>query len=593
MPKVDPIMLWGFCFTVQAQQRFNQSWACAFHTSWYTDENHAMWDAVDDPNKRREIRYGNNIYVLFRALLHCKRFYSQDTLWQAIARGFNTSSTIVRVTAKILTDARRAQRDKPSKDISDTARAADDWIDFLDTKDLHSRAAPHDPEVHKVAEAFFKDQGKRLLNAARVPVNGRPSFNIARSPPRALTGEHHLSPGMPPSPFVKMESPRETADVYRPGPYGRKRSASPLRGDRSPKARRYDTDGYRPREPERNGALDELPTIRSTRSPRRLSHSQSGQEPRQAQPAQASFQLGAPPRREAAPAQTGQPPSRPSTARREEPPTPTRAAGPAVPVAGRDEARRVSDDRTALQARIAALEQELTTAQNKLATQNTLTTPAAQVNQDLSGLQTDMATVTNVISTMMESMHEIVDSLNSLQDEVSALTTQQKTLLPPAAPTPDLEAAIHQSLTTLLPTLLPTYLPPQPADLTSLESRLDKLTTLFTRSPARSTTPQQHQGQQGQQAQQQPQTLRQAMAFAERDLKHHLATVTHFYHASGSGGGMSRQVTEWTADFLGVLEEGVRVCQAGAAPGGAGVNGGTGNSLVGGGVNGVGGGSRV
>ena len=578
MPKVDPIMLWGFCFAVQGQQRFNQSWACAFHTSWYTDENHAMWDAVDDPHKRREIRYGNNIYVLFRALLHCQRFYGQDSLWTAIARGFNTSSTIVRVTAKILTDARRAQRNKPSKDVSDTARAADDWIDFLDGRDPHRRMVAHDPDVHTVAEAFFKDQGKRLLNAARVPVNGRPSFNIARSPPRAPAGELNLSPRMPPSPFVKMESPREPADVYRPGPFPRKRSASPSRGDRSPKARRYDTDGHRPRaEPERNGALDELPTIRSTRSPRRLSHSQSAHpathpalgapETLQAQPAQVPYQLGAPQRREAAPAQVGQPPSQPGSA------APAAGPQPVASTAGREEARRASDDRTALQARIAALEQELA------ATQNKLIAPATDISQDLTGLQTDMATVTNVISTMMESMHQIVDSLNSLQDEVSALTTQQKTLLPPN-PTPtdtNLEAALHQSLTTLLPTPLPTYLPIHPPDLTSLESRLDKLTTLLTRSPPRSLTPQQ---QQAQQVHLQPQTLRQAMTLAERDLKHHLATVQHFYHANGSA-GMSRQVTERTADFLGVLEEGVKVCQAGNngnvnLGGGGGVNGGNG-----------------
>ncbi|KAK3896648.1 hypothetical protein C8A05DRAFT_20423 [Staphylotrichum tortipilum] len=590
-----------------------------------------MWESIDDPAKRREIRYGNNIYLLFRALLHCRRFYGQDNLWQAVARGFNTNSTVLQATAEILTKARRAQRSKPSKDVSDTAMAADDWIQFLDSRPPHPRGPP-DPEVHKVAEAFFKDQGKKLLNAARVPINGRAAF---RHSARGPVDEMGLSPRLPPSSPMKLDSPREpAADRNRFPPLAHKRSASPHRDDRSPKFRRFESDGRPPprNEPDRHGALDELPMIQPTRSPPRPTQSGPAQALRATQPApptsprvkrEPAASRSAPMASSAQPAAKGDSTGPPAQADRPAQPRPQEnAAQPRPPPTGpaRTEAvpkpaqpasseprswqrregasglsiQAAPDDRSALHARIASLERQLTETKAKLGASLTATTPTTpsipiQLVQEMAGLKRDMGSATNAIGTMMESMHDIVDSLNSLQDEVSALATQQKehlssTAPPPAQPTPaNLDAllapldTLTTTVTTLradLATLKATTTPPTPSPSNpTLESLLQAQSARMDKLAHQLANVQASQAQllarpQGS-SQGQPQTLRQAMAAAERDLRHHLGTVQQFYHHTAAGGGVgaSRAVTERTADLLATLSEGVRVAQAGAGGG--------------------------
>ncbi|KAL2132675.1 hypothetical protein VTI74DRAFT_3514 [Chaetomium olivicolor] len=611
-PRVDPIMLYGFCFHIQSKQTFNQQWACAFHTSWYTDERHPMWDAIEDPNKRREIRYGNNIAVLFHALLHLRKFYGQESLWTAVARGFNTSASFVRNTAEILTHARRAQRDKPSKDVSDTARAADDWIDFLDSRPthLHSRVLS-DPEVFKAAEAFFDTQEKRQLNAARVPTNSRQPLHIntSRLTPRGSFDEANISPNLPQSPFVKHESPRDPlhSDRHRLTPSTRKRSTSPPPVDYSPKVRRttQDTTRGRPRaDPEREKALDHAPMIRTTTSPRRSSNAQSTQLPptRPAQSGQPSQSA-----QSVQPAQLPQP--TPSLALRSQPPQPAKPAGPAqstqsiqsmAPPSGpraRDEPAKAPGPEQAgtevseLKARIASLEMQLAAAHAKPATPPSPTTgkPPSQLQEDMEGMKKDMATVVNATSTMMESMHEIVDSLNSLQDEVSGLTSQQKqltalpgldnlkfdpatTFLQPMQSLAESVQLLREEVSALKQYPLPSPSPTAPTLESLLKSQTSRLDTLAQQlsalqsqvsslaSVATSSSLASRQGSQ----QPTPQTLRQAMAAAERDLKLHLGTIQGFYHRmDGSRGGPSRAVAERTAELLAVLEDGVRSAGAG------------------------------
>ncbi|KAH6623247.1 hypothetical protein F5144DRAFT_595456 [Chaetomium tenue] len=571
-----------------------------------------MWDSLDDPNKRREIRYGNNIYVLFRALLHCRKFYGQDSLWVAISRGFNTSATIVKVTAEILTEARRAQRAKPSREIPDTARAADDWIDFLDSQGSYPRVLS-DPEVHSIADAFFKTQEKKYVNAAKVPVTGRlpplydPRFDMPARPS-----------GLP-SPSTKGESPRET-DRQWPPQFGRKRSASPPAVSSS-KSRRLDHDPrrqHRP-EPDRHGALDELPKIQPTRSPPRPS------APRPAQPSQPTAPTQP---RSAGPTRGGERSNNSAAPAREPlPPKPSVTLPPKPSVAVQREAAPsapahtlpspppvVAHDDSALKARIASLEKQLAEAEAKSKLSAAPANPApatavssSQLGKDMVELKKEMATATGAISTMMESMHYIVDNLSSVQEEISGFATEQQTLkaaLPQLSngttttTTPNLDALLTplQTLITAVNTLQqdvthlkshpPTPPPAQPqpdttttrhleALLKAQTARLDKLShqlATIQHHQQRETTPHQPQGTQ------QPQTLRQAMAAAERDLQHHLNKVQAFYHRSssvGSGGGgsisssgaggSSRAAVERTADLLAVLADGVRAAQAGQA----------------------------
>ncbi|KAL2268410.1 hypothetical protein VTJ83DRAFT_3256 [Remersonia thermophila] len=266
-PVVLPILLFGFCFEYQRRLQFDDTWACAFHTNRYTNEDDAFWDDVDDANKEREIRYGNNICVLFRVLLHLGDFYNDRNLWQAVGEGFDTSATVVRETADILTKARRLQRNKRSKDVSDTARAADDWIDFLDNRRSRSARSSFDDasSVFEAAEAFFRSLDKKLLNASHVPVGHRPSFSRNRPPPpppsRSADGAHNdsLRPGYPPAtkPHRLTFSPR-------------KRSASPPRYPDA-KARRIIQDPRREHsrgaDPRTGRGYDRLPPTRTALSP--------------------------------------------------------------------------------------------------------------------------------------------------------------------------------------------------------------------------------------------------------------------------------------------------------------------------------------
>lgn len=624
-PRVEPIWLYGFCFKIQEKQRFNQSWACAFHTSWYTNEQDPMWDSIDDPSKRREIRYGNNIYVLFRALLHCRKFYGQDSLWVAIGRGFNTSPTIVRVTAEILTEARRAQRNKPSKDTPDTARAADDWIDFLDSYDPRDRGLS-DPEVYKVTDAFFKEQDKRHLNAAGVPVNSRQRplyiFNGGRPPAGdSFDGGNPLirASGM----SLKLESPRES-DRHRALPFERKRSGSPEPSSAS-KSRRVSYDTRRPRlESERHGGLDELPSIQPTQSSPRLDQSRPVPPAQPAQATQSMAQQTTPQQKlngsnapglsaraaQVAPQPTSQAQidaapikmqSAQSSLSKEHDARPP-PSGPKEQAVLKTSTSSNVDDASALRARIASLEKQLTEAKTKLASSAPApdTSLPNRLGEDMVSLKKEMATATNAVSTIMESMHDIVDNLQTMQGEIAALSTEQRDLKTNISeltssssdstkdpkfdlntilqPLQDINSKVD-SLRTEVSELKKAQSNPstdassQPngndtkqleALLQSQATRLDKLSQQMAalQQAQQQPSPQSPLSGQPQQQQQQPQSLRQAMAAAERDIRQHLATVQTFYHRDG-GTGANRAVTERTADLLATLSEAARAAQAG------------------------------
>ncbi|KAK4246588.1 hypothetical protein C7999DRAFT_42009 [Corynascus novoguineensis] len=587
-----------------------------------------MWDSIDDPSKRREIRYGNNIYVLFRALLHCRKFYGQDSLWVAIGRGFNTSPTIVRVTAEILTEARRAQRNKPSKDTPDTARAADEWIDFLDSFDPRNRGLS-DPEVYKVTDAFFKEQDKRHLNAAGVPVNSRQRplyiFNGGR-PPAGDSFDGANPPirgsGMP----LKLESPRES-DRHRALPFERKRSGSPEPSSAS-KSRRVSYDTRRPRlESERHGALDELPNIQPTQSPPRQDQSRPAPPAQPAQATQSVAQQTTPQQKlngsnapglsaraaQVAPQPTTQAqidaaPIKMQSAQSlfsKEHDTRPPPSGPKEQAVLKTSASSNIDDASALRARIASLEKQLAEAKIKLASPASApdTSLPNQLGEDMVALKKEMATATNAVSTIMESMHDIVDNLQAMQGEIATLSTEQRDLKTNISElttssndgTKDPKFDLKFDLNTILQPLqelnskvdslrtevselkkaqpTPSTDPssqPNGNDTKQLEAllqsqaaRLDKLSQQMATLQQAQQQPSPQPPLSGQpQQQQQPQSLRQAMAAAERDIRQHLATVQTFYHRDG-GTGANRAVTERTADLLATLSEAARAAQAG------------------------------
>ncbi|KAH6615814.1 hypothetical protein B0J18DRAFT_438284 [Chaetomium sp. MPI-SDFR-AT-0129] len=605
--KIEPIYLYGFDFNIQKRQRFNQQWVCAFHTAWYTNERHPSSDANDDPSRRREIRYGNTIYVLFRALFHLRKYYGPDPFWGAVSRGFNTSPTVVRATVDILTEARRSHRDKPSNDVSDTARAADEWIDFLDNE-ARSRSQSLDPAIHKEAERFFKSQEKLHLNASRVPAVSR-----------YLPPEEHDAP----------DRSEDLRNGSRSGPSGRKRSASPPAGP-APKARRFEGDSRRMArpEPDRHGALDELPTIQSTRSPPRRSEAAQPGQPQAAQvqppksnsaagptrsststnPAPASSFLPTPKREELSETPGLSAPKAPlafelgsssNGAAGTNPPT--SPSGPKQPVPAPihpARAQMISDknDVKSLQAQIESLQNQLVEAKRAKPTTPAAPTPPSATSEQMTKLTQEMASATNAVSTIMESMHAVVDRLDSLHDVVTLLTTEQKELkstIPQIASTagdgdrPDINSSnanldailgpiqVIATAVTILQTQVadlqsnnpqnpPTTLSHSPTDTTALETLLESQTTRIDTLTQHITTLQRqhlqlHQAQQ-QQARlsspnsphPQPQTLPQVAAAAERDLKYHLGAMERLYHRPGT----SKAVKEETENLMATLTEG-------------------------------------
>ncbi|KAL2151180.1 hypothetical protein VTH82DRAFT_6278 [Thermothelomyces myriococcoides] len=549
-PKIEPILLNGFCSEVQRELRFNSLWARAFQNSWFTDEHHPMWDLVDDPKTRREIRYGNNICVLFRALLHCKDFYGPDSFWIAISQGFKTNATVVRATAETLTKARREQQSKSTDGDSDTVRAVDMWINFLDEPGRRDRSRSN-PNVYRVSEDFFKDQEKRHVDAARVFTN---------SPERSSDGGN--TPVQ--SPTIQLGDPWvPDGHDYRSPPFRRKRSTSPEESA-SPKRRHIGTHTRRNigKQPENHSTPDRSPTVQPTRSPPKVN------QPQIAQTIQ--------------PAELVQP-------ARSMPPTPKEESllqAPASPEA---------DDPSVLRARIASLEKQLEEAKNRQKNSESLSSPSLpnQLEEDMATLKKEMGTTTNAVSTMMESMHDVVDHLHSLQGEISVLATEQKRLIEALSHCTgtinestknssfNLDAILRplQKLESMVNGLWDEVSELQKRQATAsssspagqitgndskqietiLQSHTTRLDKLSQQMAALQQAQQQQQQQQHSSSRPQPQSLRQAIVAAEGDLRHHLATVEAFYNR----GGASRGLTDIAADLLVRLNDAVKVARAG------------------------------
>jgi hypothetical protein len=258
-PPPKPILLFGFDFPTQNLLRFDLTWSAAFLTPKYTDEDHrALRDVYrDDYEKKREVKYGNNIALLFYAMIHLGESCGEisDDFWVAIARGFNTNSQLIHETADILTEARRVGRSITIKKLSETAKAADDWIDFLDHRRTRKRPRPLslNQQIDIVVQYLQRYEG-RQVNAANVPLDSRirpiDSFKYgttSRMPPSVTRRVGSASPPRPrphphlhPSVKDEHQSPVDAflSQIPREPRAGRKRSASPISATRSPAQKR-------------------------------------------------------------------------------------------------------------------------------------------------------------------------------------------------------------------------------------------------------------------------------------------------------------------------------------------------------------------
>ncbi|KUI71087.1 hypothetical protein VM1G_07074 [Cytospora mali] len=205
--KADHILLWGFDRDKQCQHRFKTS---TFESLWlqrlYTNgTSHVLKYA---PNrKHQEIRFGNNITVLFKACVHLKMYYGHPDFWTIIARGFGAMLAVMAMeTATCFVEARKAfllEEGRHSTFVSAATRAVDDWIAFLDKSSAQQQSSAPAEELRASAGKFFSGLREQLIDSARITnTDGIPASHAHSSarvaPP---TGPRKRSPSpSPPGP---------------------------------------------------------------------------------------------------------------------------------------------------------------------------------------------------------------------------------------------------------------------------------------------------------------------------------------------------------------------------------------------------------
>ncbi|KAK4445552.1 hypothetical protein QBC34DRAFT_163110 [Podospora aff. communis PSN243] len=531
MVQEKPILLFGFDFPTQNKLRFDHVWHAAFLTPRFTDEQHEELRDCASPDKRREVKYGNNVAVLFRAMLHLGEIGGQlqTGFWGAIAKGFNTNTQALMETAKILVDARKRQREKPSKDVSQTARAADHWIDFVGHRDRNGTRSLSHQQQNDIVFNFLKKLERSQVNAAGVPLNPY----VRPAPVFNPSGRRYSSPGPhedmsptsrgPPGLFIKTEPGMSPIDRHIPTEprSARKRSASPMPPAYSPTVKRphHDTGNL-------HSPRDKLPA--GLELPRTLG----------------SHVIVSP-----------------------------HASGlPAVRTNSNDSISEPS--RQLLEEGGGMLKCRAEELKNKLAKPDgQIETLAAikGVNTEVSDVKEEVQSMRAVMEVMMESMHTVADNLNAIKDDIAGLRIQQggsKQGIPPDT-LPSILQPIHllsDSLSQLrqeIAVLKSQIPPPAPPVAAQPNHELKELRELVLEQTNRlgklSSDVKQVQHKLG--SDPAPQSLRQAMAAAEHDMRHHLHTVQTYYHATGTN--INRATRDKTADLIIALEQGLKCAQGG------------------------------
>lgn len=186
----EPILLWGFDFETQQRQDFTniQEWGVCWLRRSYTNASDYFFSKMNS-RLQQEVRHGNNITVLFKALFYCRAYYGHSAFWHAIALGFSSNCDHIKDMVTMLVEARKIKREHGGgKHMSDCIRAADDWIDFIDTnanKQMLSKSIA-DEVVYSNANTFYESMKNKLVNAANIPRHPTPAYKL----PRIVRGTH-------------------------------------------------------------------------------------------------------------------------------------------------------------------------------------------------------------------------------------------------------------------------------------------------------------------------------------------------------------------------------------------------------------------
>ncbi|KAK3940001.1 hypothetical protein QBC46DRAFT_386418 [Diplogelasinospora grovesii] len=535
---VVPVLLYGFDFATQQRQRFGPPWGAAFLTPKFTDESHpALKVVMRDVDKKREVKYGNNIAVLFGAMIECRRYFDHPEFWNAIARGFNTKQEIVRVTANILTEARIVHR-KPDQQTSgwtsDTVRAADAWIEYLDKQWQPTLAIfrPTDgADLRRIADSFFAKMPGKMVNAANIPDHdGRPIRIEASTYRPAAVGEANGGrglgvPALPP-PGAAVTEPAVTSRLVR------KRSASPVISSDIPEAKRVQHDHPSEQSRSREELQQQEPQQKPQEIQQGFTQKQQQQSQPQHEPDKASEAGSLQPSNPIQKAQQAQ--SLPSDEKSIDQDAET--AGPPVgkPV------EELTDG--ALRNRVGRMAKRLAVMETKPENADAVT---REIKSDMKTLKDELSVIKSGISDVVESLHLFADQSRLLGEEMAGLRRQH-----------------DAAATTAATAAAATAASPQPLERETEEQKklIDSLTQevaqLKARIAATAAAPKQPPPPPPP-----PTNLRQAMAAAEEDMKRHLATVERF--SERLDGSRNRAATETVADLLLTLHEGVRIAQTG------------------------------
>lgn len=170
----EPILLLGFDRREQLDLDFNNApFGPAWFRKMYTADDVEDEVARDHHRSReavlREVRYGNNITLLFRVCYYCSSYYATPNFWSAISNGFSPARPeFIRSVHDTLLRARKVYRQLCSTTVSSGAtRAADAWIDFLDGQGdpmrWSIRAHPDDDGVFAKTNNYFQNAKTRYL----------------------------------------------------------------------------------------------------------------------------------------------------------------------------------------------------------------------------------------------------------------------------------------------------------------------------------------------------------------------------------------------------------------------------------------------
>ncbi|KAK4217553.1 hypothetical protein QBC37DRAFT_47425 [Rhypophila decipiens] len=182
------VILRDFDTDTQLKINFHSAVCAAFFDRLYTDEDDAelLWVFPEGNEvKKREVKYGNNIAVLFKAMYQFREFYNWKIFWSAIAIGWKANGPCIRTVANILVRARRNYRKDHGlqQSVCQTAKAADLWIEFLDSNvPAQTLVQGYDNILYPSVKEFYENMESKMVNAGRVPRD----FTVRSSPPESV-----------------------------------------------------------------------------------------------------------------------------------------------------------------------------------------------------------------------------------------------------------------------------------------------------------------------------------------------------------------------------------------------------------------------